>query len=142
MRAKLREVAARSGDDPKQAIMSQLHNIDEIEVFHNQVLVATYIQPEKTTGGVFLPDRTLQEDRFQGKCALVLKVGPLAFKDDKIAKFGGVKIEPGDWVIARPSDGWELYAAEHTKAGASGVCCRIFEDINIKGRVSDPTLIY
>src|ERR1044072_8762696 len=131
MRARLREVAARSGDDPKQAIMSHLHNIDEIDVFHNLVLVATYIQPEKTSGGVYLPDKSLLEDRFQGKCALVLKMGPLAFKDDKVAKFGGVKVEVGDWVFCRPSDGWEVYAAEHSKAGASGVCCRLFEDINI-----------
>lgn len=140
MRVKLAEVAARSAADPKEAILSQLHNVDEFEVFHNLVLVATYIQPNKTKGGVHLPDNVIKEDQFQGKCALVLKVGPLAFKDDKVAKFGGVKVEAGDWVIARPSDGFELYNVDNS--GSSGVTCRLYEDVNIKGRVSDPTLIY
>ena len=140
MRAKLEEVARRSAEEPKDAIVSQLHNLDEIEVFHNLVLVATYIQSDKSKGGILLPDSVIAEDRFQGKCALVLKVGPLAFKDDKVAKFGGVKVEAGDWVIARPSDGFELYNVDNS--GSSGVTCRLYEDVNIKGRVSDPTLIY
>src|SRR6266700_6513322 len=126
MRAKLVEIAAQSASNPKKAITDQLHNVDEIEVFHNLVLVATYIQPDQTKGGVFLPNNTLAEDRFQGKCALVLKLGPLAFKDDKVAKFGGVKVEVGDWVVVRPSDGFELYNAD--KSGSAGVSCRLFED--------------
>ena len=140
MRAKLSEVAKLSRQDPVQAIMCQLHNLDEIEVFHNLVLVATYIQPDKTKGGILLPDNSLAEDRFQGKCALVLKMGPLAFKDDKVAKFGGVKVEVGDWIVVRPSDGFELYNVDNS--GSAGVSCRLFEDTNIKARVSDPTLIY
>lgn len=141
MRAKLREVAQAASRDPKQALIDSLGNgIDAIEIFHNQVMVATYIEPEKTAGGIIKPDRTLAENRFQGKCALVLKLGPLAFKDDNIAKFGGVTIKEGDWVIAYPSDGRELFSVD--ASGSAGTCCRIFEDVNIKGRVSDPALIY
>jgi co-chaperonin GroES (HSP10) len=141
MRAKLREVAQAAAHDPKKALLDSLGDaIADIEVFHNQVLVATYIEPEKTAGGIYKPDRTLAENRFQGKAALVLKLGPLAFKDDNIAKFGGVTIKEGDWVFAYPSDGRELFSVDGS--GSSATCCRLFEDINIKGRVSDPALIY
>jgi co-chaperonin GroES (HSP10) len=140
VRAKLREVAERASFDPKQALIESLGSIDAIEVFHNLVLVATYIEPDKTPGGIIKPDRTLAENRFQGKCALVLKCGPQAFQDDSVQKFGGVKVEAGDWVIVRPSDGFELFKVD---GGAStGTCCRLFNDVNIMGRVSDPALIY
>lgn len=140
MRAKLREVAAAAAADPKKALLDSIGNVDGIEVFHNLVLVATYIEPEMTKGGIIKPDRTLAENRFQGKAALVLKMGPLAFKDDNVAKFGGVQLTPGDWVMLRPSDGMELFTVE---GGASeGSCCRIINDINIMGRLSDPSLIY
>ena len=140
MRAKLREVAQAATRDPKQALLDSIDDISGIEMFHNLVLVATYIEPEKTAGGIIKPDRTLAENRFQGKCALVLKLGPLAFKDDNIARFGGVTLKEGDWVMVRPSDGLELFTVDAT--GSAGTSCRIFEDINIKGRVSDPALIY
>lgn len=141
MRAKLSEVAAASRFDPKQALLDSLGaKIDQVEVFHNQVLTATYIEPDKTKGGVYIPDRSLAESRFQGKCALVIKMGPNAFRDDKVVSFGGVKIKEGDWVIARPSDGLEMFFVDDS--GSAGTCCRLFDDINIKGRVSDPALIY
>lgn len=140
MRAKLREVAAAAAIDPKKALLDSIGNVDGIEVFHNLVLVATYIEPEVTKGGIIKPDRTLAENRFQGKAALVLKFGPLAFKDDNVAKFGGITLKLGDWVMLRPSDGMELFTVE---GGASeGSCCRLVEDVNIKGRLSDPSLIY
>lgn len=147
MRAKLRDVAEAATTDPKQALMDSLGDIAGIEVFHNLVLTATYITPPKIMKGpngeeiVFhRTDRSYAEDRFQGKAHLVLKVGPLAFEDDKIVKFGGVKLQPGDWVVARPSDGLELFSVDHTKS--AGTTCHLFEDAVIKGRISDPSMIY
>lgn len=137
-RLKLREIAQQA--DPKQALLDSVGDIANIEVFHNLVLVATYIEPEKTAGGIIKPDRTLLENRFQGKCGLVLKLGPLAFQDEGHIKFGGVTINEGDWVVVRPSDGWELYTVN--EGGQSGTSCRLFEDANIKARVEDPSMIY
>jgi co-chaperonin GroES (HSP10) len=136
--AKLREIAARSGDDPKRSILDQLPDISDLEIFHNQVMVATYIRPERTAGGIYIPDKTLAEDRFQGKVGLVLKLGPLAFVDDSIAKFGEVKLAVGDWVFFRPADGMEFFSKDKT----GGVPCRVFEDTQIKGRVADPALLW
>lgn len=140
MKVNLRDIAAASQHDPKKALLDVLKGAhDDIELFHNLVLIATYIEPEKTAGGVFKPDRTLAENRFQGKCGLVLKKGPLAFKDDGQVKFGGVVLNEGDWVVVRPSDGMEMFVGSQREGGVS---VRLFEDSHVKGRVSDPSVIY
>src|SRR5436853_7596118 len=108
--AKLRDIAQAAQHDPYAALMNALPAAaQQYEVFHNRVLVATYIAPERTKGGIIRVDRTLAEDRFQGKVGLVIKCGPLAFVDDKVAKFGGATVKPGDWVTFRPSDGTEIF---------------------------------
>lgn len=141
MRAKLREIAQAAMIDPEQALLDSLPaGLKHFEVFHNRVLVATYVRPETTKGNIILPDRTLAEDRFQGKIGLVIKLGPLAFKDDNIAKFGGITVAVGDWVMYRPSDGWEMFFVDEN--GRDGTPCRLIEDSNILGRTADPALIY
>ena len=137
-RAKLREIAAQA--DPKQALLDSLGDLSQWEVFHSQVMVATYIEPETTPGGIIKPDRTLAESRFQGKVGLVVKCGPGAFKDDNIAKFHGVSLKVGDWVFYNPADGFEMYSVEHMTS--DGTCVRVFEDVKIKGRVADPSLVW
>lgn len=141
MRANLRAIAQAASENPTQALLDAAGNLADYEMFHNNVLVATYVRPEKTAGGVLLPDRSLAEDRFQGKVGLVLGWGPLAFKDDSVAKFGGVEIKVGDWVIYRPSDALEYFIRDRRTTG-DGLPCRVIEDSLIKGRVADPSLIY
>lgn len=137
---KLRDIAKASGADPRGALLDAVGDLSGYEPFHNLILVATYVRPEKTKGGIILVDNTLQEDRFQGKVGLVLKVGPIAFHDDNVNKFGGVKVEPGDWVLFRASDGLELFFVD--KNGRDGTPCRILEDVHIKARLTDPELIF
>jgi co-chaperonin GroES (HSP10) len=145
VRAKLREIAAAAAEDPKEAIYMALgHAMDGFEPFANKVLVATYIQPETTSGGIILPDRTLLENRFQGKAYLVIALGPLAFVNDNIAQFGPyargeeLEVKEGDWLLANPSDGIEFFGVE----GQSGVSCRVFEDTRFWSRVDDPSKVY
>ena len=142
MRTNLRAIAEAATQDPRKALLDCAGPLTDYTVFHNLVLVATYIPPEKTSGGIILADRSLAEARFQGKVGLVLKCGPLAFKDDTMAKFGGVTIEVGDWVLYRPSDGIELFIKDHMGLKNDGLACRLIEDSLIKGGVSDPSLIY
>lgn len=137
---KLRDIAQSAATDAKAALLDAVGDISGFEVFHAQVLVATYIQPERTKGGIILADRTLAEDRFQGKIGLVLKVGPRAFVDDGINQFGGVKVAIGDWVTYRASDGFELFFVDAN--GRDGTPCRLIEDVNIKGRIANPAAIY
>src|SRR4051812_25823312 len=110
--------------DAAKSLRESVGDIDHIDVLHNCVLVATYIRPVKTAGGIMLPDQVLKEDEYQGKVGLVLKKGPLAFEDDAINKFGGSDVSEDEWVAYRMSDGWQLKV--------NGVHCRVLEDVHIK----------
>lgn len=148
MRVDLRRLAEAAVHDPAKPLLDAAGDLSDYEVFHNLVLVATYIAPPKMLKGpngeaiqFHAPDNALAEDRFQGKVGLVLKIGPTAFQDDSVAKFGGVSIKPGDWVMYRPSDGHELFIRDR-RALNDGLSCRLIEDVFIRGRVTDPSLIY
>ncbi len=148
MRVNLRELADAASTDPAAPLLAAAGDLSDYEVFHNLALVATYVPPPKiikrddgTDYVLHEADNTQAENRYQGKIGLVLKVGPTSFLDDSIAKFGGVKIQPGDWVIYRPSDGHELFIRDRRKFN-EGLSCRLIEDTFIRGRVTDPSLIY
>jgi co-chaperonin GroES (HSP10) len=109
--------------DPKDDLLKKLGDIKDIEIFHNQLLCAVYIRPEKTKSGIVLPDQHRAEDRFQGKIGLVLKKGPDAFVDAN-----------DHWVVFRPSDGWSVTI--------NNVLCRILDDVNVRGRVKHPDQVW
>lgn len=126
--AKVQAISERVGD-AKAILLDELGKLD-CEVFHNGVLVATYIQPAKTQGGIIVPEKTRDEDIYQGSIGLVVGLGPGAFKDDTIAQFHGVTVGLHDWVLYQPADGLSLEI--------NGVPCRLFADVKIKMRVQDP----
>ena len=141
MRARLRDVAEASAADPKKALLNALADRHlGIHMMGARVLVATYIEPDKTAGGIIKPDSAIAENRFQGKGALVLRLGPMAFKEDSVTKFEGITADVGDWVMVRPSDGMEIFTVDPT--GRAGVSCRVFDDTRIIARLDDPALIY
>ena len=150
MRVDLRSIAQAASFDPKNALIDRAGDLGQYEIFHNFVLVATYVPPIKKMKGpkgevveFHLSDKSHMEDRFQGKVGLVLKCGPLAFVDDASVRFGGMVIEPGDWVMYRPSDGMEMFIKDHlAESSNTGLACRLIEDSLIKARVFDPSLIY
>jgi co-chaperonin GroES (HSP10) len=117
-----------------EEIRASIEDLSKFEVMHNQILVGIYIRPEKTSGGIFLTEKTLDEDRWQGKVGLVLKAGPMAFQNEGNTDFHGQSVNEGDWVIYRVSDGLSI--------DVNGVHCRLIEDVHIKGRVADPSVIY
>jgi co-chaperonin GroES (HSP10) len=129
---KMREIA-ESDIDPKKAILKALGKHDTY-VFHSKVLVAVYVRPAKTESGLYLPDKTIEEDRYQGTIFLVIGMGKGAFKDDNIAKFNGDKIKVGDWVMGVAGDGIAMYI--------NGVPCRLFDDTRILMRVQNPELYF
>jgi len=126
-------VAMLHEDDPREELKSKIGDLGAIDVFHNQVLVATYKRPEKTKSGLYLADSTRKEDEYQGKVGLVLKKGPAAFVDEGNIQFHGMSVEVGDWVTYRFSDGFPLEI--------NGVHCRLLEDSHVKLRVASPDLI-
>ncbi len=120
--------------DPKQGLIDAVGDLSNYDIFHNQILVAVYVRPNVTTGGIFLTDNTLKEDEYQGKVGLVVKVGPTAFLDNQEDDFQGQKVSPGDWVVFRTGDGWQLTIRD--------TACRILTDRTIRMRIKDPGDIY
>lgn len=116
--------------DPKEKLLSDLGDISGIELFNNQIMIAVYIRPEKTKGGIIMTDRHRDEDRFQSKVGLIVAKGPSAFKEEEGGSwFNGRELSVGDWIVFRPSDGWSVTV--------SGVSCKILSDTQIKGTVQD-----
>lgn len=116
--------------DPKEELLSQLGNLDDFKVFNNQALVAVYIRPTKTKSGIYLSDKTVDEDRYQGKVGLLVKCGSTAFQDDSGQWFNGENISLHDWLVYRPSDGWSITI--------NGVLCRMLSDTQVKMRIPTP----
>ena len=119
--------------DPRQKLFDELGDLSGIDIFNNQVLVAVYVRPETTRGGILLPGQARDEDRYQGKVGLVAKLGPQAFISDGEYTFDD-PVDVGQWIILRPSDGWSI--------NVNGVLCRMLTDTSVKGRVESPDLVY
>jgi co-chaperonin GroES (HSP10) len=120
--------------DPAENIRKEMGDISDIEIFHNQVLVAIYIRPEKTKSGLYLSAQTRDEDKYQGKVGLIIKKGADAFVDDTGKWFKGVNLDVGDWIYFRPSDGWQITV--------HGQLCRILDDTDVRGRTPQPDTVW
>ena len=119
----------------KEFIIEKVGDLSNITVMQNMVLVATYIRPDQTEGGLFLPDSAIEEDVYQGKVGLVLKMGPAAFEDSvDEPRFYGLRANLHDWVAYRVGDSWDLTLR--------GVACRLIRDSNIRLIISDPKDVF
>lgn len=119
--------------DPKKAIIDGVGDLTGVIVMSGKVLLGIYIAPEKTKGGLYRAPVSIAEDVWQGTVGLVLKKGPLAFKDDETTKFHGQDVNEGDWVLFRPGDTARLQI--------SGVNCRLIEDTLIQAILPDPEML-
>ena len=120
--------------DPKAVLLKDVGDVSDIEVCNMQVLVAVYIRPEKTKSGIILSDKTRDEDRYQSKVGLVIKKGPSAFVDESDKWFSGINVKEGDWIVFRPSDGWNITI--------NGTLCRMLDDMSIRARISHPDQVW
>ncbi len=131
----MREIAESEGD-PKTILFKALGRdfAKDLTVLHSQVLVATYIRPAKSAGGIFMPDTVVEEDRWQGNVGMVVALGKGAFKDDGVAQFHGDKLVVGDWVMYVAADGISMFIRQ--------VPCRLFQDTRILMKVTNPEIYY
>ncbi len=127
-------IAMLHESDPMGAILKEVGDLSGFELMNTQVLVAVYIRPEKTKGGIIMTSKSRDEDRYQSKVGLILKTGPSAFVDDDGKWFAGLSLGPKDWVVFRPSDGWNVTV--------NGVLCRMFDDTAVRMRIPHPDNVY
>ena len=129
-------IEMKHDEKPELVLKKKLGDVSEIEIFNNQLLVAVYVRPSMTKGGIALPGDYVKEDENQSKIGLVVAMGAEAFNDPTGKWFGGIKkkIAVGDWVIFRPSEGWPITVNK--------TLCRMLDDTNVRGRVPHPDSVY
>jgi hypothetical protein len=142
-------MAVAEAKDQKAEILRLVGDVSQERLLGDRVMVATYARPSKI-GLLYMPDSETVENRYQGVIGLLLNAGPSAFVYDGayrlIERIDGESEEdyrnrwmdsvpkPGDWVIYRPADGFEVAMRRAS--------CRIFRSESIMGIASDPLLYY
>lgn len=121
-------------EDPADTIKNKIGNLDDWKIFGNYILLGIYIRPEKNKSGLYLADTTRDEDKHQGKAALVLKKGPMAFVSDDNYDFKGQNVNEGDWVSVWVSDGRTVTINK--------TLCRLVEDQHIRMKIPAPDLVF
>jgi len=126
---KLLEIS--QADNPKLALINALGDISQEEVLGDLVLIAIYIRPEKTSGGIIRPIDNVKEDEFQGKVGLIVKSGPLAteYEDG-----GAPSCQVGDWVVYSIKDGWSVTVND--------VACRLIPYSRLRMKISHPGVVF
>lgn len=136
----------QSDIDPKDEIIAKLGDLSEVEIAQNEVLLAMYMRPEKTAGGIIMPHQNLKEDRYQGKVGLVVKIGAAC----RFVRTGidgvtyGIDIKLHDWVAVRTSDTWslEINADPDVSDPRAFTLCRLVFDDQIRMKIPFPGLVW
>ena len=107
--------------------------VDELpEPSGYRLLVLPFTPKEKTKGGILIAQETLDKLRIAVNCGYVLKIGPLAYKDEE--KFSsGPWCKKGDWVI------FARYAGSRLPIEGGEV--RILNDDEVLGTIKNPEAI-
>jgi hypothetical protein len=133
--------------DPKAEILAKLGDISQIEIAQNEVLLAMYMRPEKTAGGIVMVHSNLKEDKFQGKVGLVVKIGEacrFVRKDLDSRVTYGIDIQLHDWVAVRTSDTWplEINSDPNVSDPRAFTLCRLVFDDQIRLKLPHPAVIW
>jgi hypothetical protein len=133
--------------DTKQQIIDKVGDLSGYDIASNEVLVAIYLRPEKTAGGIILTANNLKEDLYQAKAHLVLKIGSacrFVRTDEKTGITYGVPIALHDWVVIKPSDAWALDV--NTRPDVMDrkdfVPCRMVFDDQIRAKIAHPSMVW
>lgn len=122
--------------NPKLALINAVGDLSNESVLSDLVLVATYIRPEKTMGGIIRPTDNIKEDEYQGKVGLVLKMGPQAgeFDAENNEYMPNYYFGVGDWVAYGIKDGIALTIRDTP--------CRLIPYQRVRMKISSPDVVF
>lgn len=133
--------------DPKKFIRDKMKPfIDGLEVMGEDILLGVYDREAykgdlKSSGGIIIPGKKLEEDKYQGLACLILKMGPLAFVEDETHKYGPSKPKVGDWVAVRKSEGFSFVVGLSSKMEENQQC-RLMNERGVRLIISDPDSVW
>jgi len=120
--------AVSQSKTPKLEIIKLVGDISNEIVFNDLVLVGTYFRAERTSGGIIRPQENVQEDEYQGKVGLVLKMGTTA--SERVE--GEVNV--GDWIVYNIKDGWAITINDYP--------CRLVPLDRIRMKITKPEVAF
>jgi co-chaperonin GroES (HSP10) len=113
--------------DPEKLDVSSLKRLPSPSGW--RLLILPYRGKGKTEAGIYLPDQVIERESVATVCGYVLKVGPLAYKDE--TKFpSGPWCKEQDWII------FGRYAGARFKIDGGEI--RILNDDEVIAVVQDP----
>lgn len=113
--------------DPSKADQSLLERMPNPTGW--RMMILPYRGKGKTAGGIYLPDKVVEDGQIQTVVGYVMKQGALCYKDE--SKFpDGPWCKEGDWVI------FARYAGSRFRIEGGEV--RILNDDEILATISDP----
>jgi hypothetical protein len=112
-------------DEEKARIFERCEPVlSRMRLILDHVLVAIWVRPEWSVGGLIQIEAVRKEDIYQGVTGLVLKIGPRCFEDSPVLTWTAEdRFKVGDWVMFRKADcgGYPL-----TLNGSEAVPCLHF----------------
>ena len=112
--------------------LEDTHEVNQLpEPSGYRILVLPFTPREKTKGGILFSQESLDKARIATTCGYVLKMGDLAYKDNK--KFDKPWCKLGDWVI------FARYAGSRLPIEGGEV--RLLNDDEVLGTIKDPESI-
>jgi chaperonin GroES len=98
-----------------------------------RILILPYRGKEKTAGGIILPDEVQEKSQISTQVGYVLKVGPLAYKDES-------KFPDGPWCQEKQWVMFARYAGSRFQIDGGEV--RILNDDEVLATILDPEDIH
>lgn len=134
-------------DTERQEIIDKLGDLSHANVAQNEFLMAIYIRSNRTPSGLYMTDKSVKEDVYQGKVGLVVKIGDackFVRTDEATGRSYGVPVKLHDWVVVRPSDTWalEINAKPKVLAKEDFLVCRLVYDDMVRMVVEYPGMIW
>ena len=124
-----------ANDDFAKLAFKLVGDLSGWTVLHEDVLVITWINRRTTAGGILLPEKSADEDRWQGTLGLVAKLGANAFKIGQWGlPYAGPVPKVGEYVTFHPSS--------ITETSINGISCKYIPASLIKAIIPDPARIY
>ncbi len=123
-------------DEQKHALLEKLGDISGIQLTLNRILIAIWVRPEKTAGGLILTENFRDEDKWQGVSGLVVAMGPQAYADNPEIEFGERdRCKVGDWVMFRKGDGMRVNVNKHE-------CIILHSERGVVAKVDRPDRVF
>ena len=133
LQEKYKEEDKKQVEEDKKKVRAENLSEELLEKLPNpsgwRILVLPFEPKDKTKGGIIIAQESLDKLRIATNCGYVIKVGPLAYKDEE-KYYTGPWCKKGDWVI------FARYAGSRLPIEGGEV--RLLNDDEVLGTISNP----